>query len=48
MDIRAAAGAIRLLPLGLGPRGFVPNLYDVIVFILIGGAFVAIAGRSIA
>jgi NitT/TauT family transport system permease protein len=43
MDIRAAAGAIRLLPLGLGPRGFVPNLYDVIVFILIGGAFVAIA-----
>ena len=43
MDIRAAAGAIRLLPLGLGPRGLVPNLYDVIVFILIGGAFVAIA-----
>jgi NitT/TauT family transport system permease protein len=43
MDIRAAAGAIRLLPLGLGPRGLVPNLYDVIVFILIAGAFAAIA-----
>jgi NitT/TauT family transport system permease protein len=43
MDIRAAAGAIRLLPLGLRPRGLVPNLYDVIVFILIAGAFAAIA-----
>src|SRR6516225_8486883 len=43
MDIRAAAGAIRLLPLGLGPRGLVPNLYDIIVFILIAGAFAAIA-----
>jgi len=43
MDIRAAAGAIRLFPLGLGPRGLVPNLYDIIVFILIAGAFAAIA-----
>jgi NitT/TauT family transport system permease protein len=43
MDIRAAAGGLRLLPLGLGPRGLVPNLYDVIVFILIAGAFAAVA-----
>src|ERR1700730_17811635 len=43
MDIRAAAGAMRRLPLGLGPRGFLPNFYDVIVFILIAGAFAAIA-----
>src|ERR1700730_10117704 len=43
MDIRAAAGAMRRLPLGLGPRGFLPNLYDLIVFILIAGAFAAIA-----
>jgi NitT/TauT family transport system permease protein len=41
MDTRA--GAFRLLPLGLGPRGFVPNLCDIIVFILIAGAFAAIA-----
>jgi NitT/TauT family transport system permease protein len=30
-------------PLGLGPRGLLPNLYDVVVFILIAGAFVALA-----
>jgi NitT/TauT family transport system permease protein len=34
---------MRPSPLGLGPRGFLPNLYDVVVFILIAGAFVAIA-----
>ncbi|MGA8411770.1 MAG: ABC transporter permease subunit, partial [Xanthobacteraceae bacterium] len=34
---------MRRLPLGLGPRGFLPNLYDLIVFILIAGAFAAIA-----
>src|ERR1700730_10348864 len=33
----------RTPPLGLGVRGLVPNLYDVIVFILIAGAFVALA-----
>ena len=33
MDIRAAAGVMRRLPLGLGPRGFLPNLYDLIVFV---------------
>ena len=30
-------------PLGLGPRGLAPNLYDLIMFILIAGAFVALA-----
>ena len=30
-------------PLGLGPRGLLPNLYDLIVFILIAATFVAIA-----
>jgi NitT/TauT family transport system permease protein len=43
MDIRTVTGAMRLTPLGLGGRGLVPNLSDIIVFILIAGAFVAIA-----
>jgi NitT/TauT family transport system permease protein len=43
MDIRAVAASMRPSPLGLGPRGFLPNLYDIVVFILIAGAFVAIA-----
>jgi NitT/TauT family transport system permease protein len=43
MDIRAVAASMRPSPLGLGSRGFLPNLYDVVVFILIAGAFVAIA-----
>jgi NitT/TauT family transport system permease protein len=30
-------------PLGLGQRGLVPNLFDVIVFVIIAAAFVAIA-----
>src|SRR5882757_4181867 len=30
-------------PLGLGPRGLLPNLYDVVIFILIAGAFVLLA-----
>ena len=29
--------------LGLGPQGLLPNLYDVIIFILIAGAFVLLA-----
>jgi NitT/TauT family transport system permease protein len=43
MDIRAMAGAMRLSPLGIGRHGLVPNIYDVVVFILIAGAFVLIA-----
>jgi len=33
----------RASPLGLGPRGLLPNLYDLIVFILIAATFVVIA-----
>jgi NitT/TauT family transport system permease protein len=43
MDVRAAAGAARISPLGLGLHRLVPNFYDVIVFVLIGGALAAIA-----
>ena len=43
MDIRVGDDPVRPTPLGLGRRGLIPNFYDVIVFILIAGAFVAIA-----
>src|SRR5215471_1433551 len=43
MNILAVADAVRTWPLGLGRRGLVPNLNDVVVFVLIVGAFVAIA-----
>ena len=43
MDIRAGDDPVLPTPLGLGRRGLVPNLNDLIVFILIAGAFVAIA-----
>src|ERR1700757_1294326 len=43
MSIRAAASHARSLPLGLGRRGLLPNLYDLIVFIFIAAAFVAMA-----
>ena len=33
----------RFLPLGLGPRGLLPNLYDVVIFILIAGGLVLLA-----
>jgi NitT/TauT family transport system permease protein len=43
MNIRGMAGAMRLSPLGIGRHGLVPNIYDIVVFILIAGAFVLIA-----
>jgi NitT/TauT family transport system permease protein len=43
MDIRAGDDPVRPTPLGVGRRGLIPNFYDVIVFILIAGAFAAIA-----
>src|SRR5438105_7657593 len=43
MNIRAAASHARSLPLGLGRRGLLPNLYDLIIFIFIAAAFVALA-----
>jgi NitT/TauT family transport system permease protein len=30
-------------PLGLGPRGFIPNLYDGVVFVLLFGVIIAVA-----
>jgi NitT/TauT family transport system permease protein len=36
-------GVERLDPLGLRPRGLVPNFYDIVVFFMIAGAFVALA-----
>ena len=33
----------RFLPLGLGPRGLLPNLYDVVIFMLIAGGLVLLA-----
>src|SRR5258708_12435644 len=30
-------------PLGLGQRGLLPNLFDIIVFVIIAAAFVALA-----
>src|SRR5215467_13296587 len=43
MSIRAAVSNARSLPLGLGRRGLLPNLYDLIIFIFIAAAFVAVA-----
>jgi NitT/TauT family transport system permease protein len=31
------------VPLGLGPRGLLPNIYDVVIFVLMAGAFVLLA-----
>jgi NitT/TauT family transport system permease protein len=38
-----ADSAARTSPLGLGVSGLLPNLYDLVVFILVAGAFVALA-----
>jgi NitT/TauT family transport system permease protein len=43
MNIRAGASNARVVPLGLGRRGLLPNLYDVVIFIFIAAAFVALA-----
>jgi NitT/TauT family transport system permease protein len=42
MNIRAVASHARSVPLGLGRRGLLPNLYDVVIFIFIAAAFVAL------
>jgi NitT/TauT family transport system permease protein len=39
----AADRAQRTTPLGLGRLGLLPNLYDLVIFFLIGAAFVALA-----
>jgi NitT/TauT family transport system permease protein len=43
MNIRAVTSHARSVPLGLGRRGLLPNLYDVVIFVFIGAAFVALA-----
>ena len=43
MSLSRADGPDRAPPLGLGPRGLLPNLNDVVIFVLIVGVFVALA-----
>ena len=43
MTLPTAGQSDRATPLGLGPRGLLPNLYDVVIFILMAGAFVLLA-----
>ena len=40
MALFGAGKPDRAVPLGLGPRGLLPNLNDVVIFILMAGAFV--------
>src|SRR5258707_947931 len=41
--MKTGRAAVRTAPLGLGPRGFLPNFYDLAIFILVAAAFVAMA-----
>ena len=43
MALFGAGKSDRVVPLGLGPRGLLPNLYDVVIFSLLAGAFVLLA-----
>jgi NitT/TauT family transport system permease protein len=43
MTLPIADQSKRAPPLGLGPRGLLPNLYDIVIFILIAAAFVLLA-----
>src|SRR5712671_1443540 len=43
MTLTTAGKSDRTAPLGLGPRGLLPNLYDVVIFVLIAAAFVLLA-----
>jgi NitT/TauT family transport system permease protein len=43
MNIRAMATAVRTWPLSLGERGVLPNVYDVMLFVMIAAAFAALA-----
>ena len=43
MDSRSLARTAGTSSLALGPRGLLPNIYDVVVFIVIAGVFVALA-----
>src|SRR6202521_2935731 len=43
MNMSGMTTAVRAFPLGLGRRGLLPNPYDVVVFLALTGAFVALA-----
>src|SRR5262249_57472735 len=43
MSTEPAENRDRVSPLGLGRRGFLPNLYDCIIFVVIAAAFVLVA-----
>src|SRR4030088_2703173 len=43
MALFGAGRSDRVVPLGLGPRGLLPNLYDVVIFILMAAASVWVA-----
>src|SRR5882762_2549053 len=43
MTMQAAGKSDHASPLGLGRRGLIPNLYDIVVFLLIAAAFVALS-----
>jgi NitT/TauT family transport system permease protein len=43
MTLSTAGKSDRTPPLGLGPRGLLPNLYDIVIFILIASGFVLLA-----
>ncbi len=42
MNISGVATAVRTFPLGLGRRGLLPNFYDLIIFVIVAAAFVAV------
>ncbi len=43
MNIRAVTDSVRAAPLGIRARGLLPNLYDIVAFVVIAGVFVALA-----
>jgi NitT/TauT family transport system permease protein len=43
MALPSTGKSDRAVPLGLGPRGLLPNLYDVVIFVLMAGIFVLLA-----
>jgi NitT/TauT family transport system permease protein len=43
MNIRAVTDSVRASPLGMGRRGLLPNIYDIVVFVIIAGVLVAVA-----
>src|SRR5690349_22621824 len=42
MNIRAVTESVRVSPLAVGRGGLLPNLYDIVIFLIIAGVFVAL------